>query len=306
MNPIMLENNYWQVGILADTGASIAFGRVRYSGTWLDVMRPTDPAHYNNNSLTASFVMMPWANRVRDGRLTFRGHSYQLQTMADDGAARHGVVREHPWVVERQSATSVRCRFNSADIDSLNFPFRFSALMEYALEDDAFVWRMSLKNEDRVPFPAGFGHHPYFVRLEGEPEPQLVIPCDSHFELTRFMATDVPVSVPSDLDFRTLRSLDERFFDHLYTDRRGDEPARIVYPGWNIHLLMHADPVFQHLLLYAPQGKPFFALEPQTNANDGFNLYEQGIMGSGVFVLDPGAERNGTVRLRYQQGASKS
>ncbi|RMG83249.1 MAG: aldose epimerase, partial [Chloroflexi bacterium] len=38
---ITLQNAHWQVGILPQTGASIAFGRVRYGGTWVDVMRPT-------------------------------------------------------------------------------------------------------------------------------------------------------------------------------------------------------------------------------------------------------------------------
>ena len=64
----VLENEYWQVGILPETGASIAFGRVRRDDTWVDVMRPTDLADYDNPSQCASFVLMPWSNRIRDLR----------------------------------------------------------------------------------------------------------------------------------------------------------------------------------------------------------------------------------------------
>jgi len=47
-----------------------------------------------------------------------------------------------------------------------------------------------------------------------------------------------------------------------------------------------------------PPGKSFFAVEPVSNANDGFNLYEKKIRGSGVFVLEPGEERSATFTLR--------
>ena len=59
-----------------------------------------------------------------------------------------------------------------------------------------------------------------------------------------------------------------------------------------------ADTIYEHLIAYAPPEQPFFAVEPVTNANDGFNLFEQGIAGSGVFVLEPGEQQSGTIRLR--------
>ena len=42
---------------------------------------------------------------------------------------------------------------------------------------------------------------------------------------------------------------------------------------------------FRHLVLYVPPGESFFAVEPVSNANDGFNLFARGIAGSGVRVL---------------------
>jgi aldose 1-epimerase len=38
-------------------------------------------------------------------------------------------------------------------------------------------------------------------------------------------------------------------------------------------------------------------VEPVTNANDGFNLFENGIEGSGVFALAPGEQRGGVFTL---------
>jgi aldose 1-epimerase len=50
-------------------------------------------------------------------------------------------------------------------------------------------------------------------------------------------------------------------------------------------------------VLFVPRGKDFFAVEPVSHANDGFNLLARGVPGSGVQVLEPGAALGGTVRL---------
>ncbi|MBK8137359.1 MAG: hypothetical protein IPK52_16340 [Chloroflexi bacterium] len=88
-----LENEYWKAGILPETGASIAFGRVNSGGAWVDILRPTAPADYGNSSNCSSFIMLPWCNRIGGGRLNFGGKSHQLAVTQDDGTARHGDVR---------------------------------------------------------------------------------------------------------------------------------------------------------------------------------------------------------------------
>jgi aldose 1-epimerase len=61
---------------------------------------------------------------------------------------------------------------------------------------------------------------------------------------------------------------------------------------------MECDPLFEQIILYMPAGQTFYAVEPLTNANDGFNLYDRGVRGSGVFVLEPGEEKAATFVLR--------
>lgn len=290
-----LQNNFWQVGILPQTGAAVAFGRIRLEdGTWRDVLRPTAEANYNNPSKVASFIMLPWCNRIRDGILRFEGREYQLQVAPEDGTARHGVVRYHPWQVDEADDTHIVLSFDSAAHENANFPFHFSALADYRLEGDQFIWRLSLKNEDSQRFPAGFGHHPYFVRAD---DSRVLIPCDEQFELTAYMADAPPVPVESWLDFREMRPLVGEDYNHLLTHRHEGEPIRMRYPSWNVELTMSADPIFQHILLYTLPGDHSYAVEPMTNASDGFNLYERGIAESGVFVVEPGETVGSEVRL---------
>ena len=289
-----LQNAHWQAGILPKTGGSIAFGRMRYSGAWVDIMRPTDESDYDNASNTSSFVMLPWANRIRDGLLRYEGQSWQLKTASGEHA-RHGDVRKRAWQVVDSSETHITLRIQSADFEDFNFPFACSAEVTYRLEDSVFVWEIALTNEDNVVFPAGFGFHPYFVRM-AEPMPMLQVPCDKIFELTDALPDDAPVPVPAEMNFQMLRAVpDDLALDDLYANRDTSKPVRIVYPAWQTELQMHVDDLFKHVILFkAPDGS--LAVEPQTNANDGFTLHDKGLYSDGIFTIEPQKTVRGAIR----------
>lgn len=292
----ILQNKHWQVGILPQTGGSIAFARMRYSGAWVDVMRPTDESDYGNASNTANFLMLPWANRIRDGVLRYQGQSWQLDVQAD-GNARHGDVRKRAWQIIEQSETQIKLKIDSRDFEDFNFPFALSAILDYHLEEEDFVWDVTLTNEDQQDFPAGFGFHPYFQRMSST-MPMLEVPCDKYFILHDALPESAPVDILPELDFRTLRPVQDNFtFDHLLANRDTSKPTRLVYEAWGTEIQMLVDDVYKHVILYsAPDGS--IAVEPQSNANDGFNLHENGIDNAGVFAIKAGESVSGAIRLR--------
>jgi aldose 1-epimerase len=299
-----LENPHWQVGILPETGGSVAFGRIRRDEQWHDVLRPTAEADYGNASACASFIMLPWANRLRDARFSFDGSVYQLQPSSADGTAIHGVARKLPWRVISADRTHIRLLFDTALFEQVNYPFAFSAEAEYRLDGQEFIMTVALRNEAQQAIPVGFGHHPYFLRAPASEDNavQLQLPCDLQYTLTNALADAPPHPIQPASDFRSLRALDNAQHDDLLTGRASaDQPMRIVYPAWSLALDFYADAIFEHVLLFAPVGKPFFALEPQTNANDGFNLRAQGIASAGVIVLEPDETTQGICRLAIQR-----
>lgn len=297
----VLQNDFWQVGILPATGAAIAFGRFRRQGEWVDVLRPTAEADYGNASLCASFLMIPWSNRLRDARFRFDGNEYALAVSSSDGTAIHGDVRRRPWRVENAASTALRLSFSSWLHQNVNFPFRFAAQAQYRLEDRDFVMIITLTNEDSQPMPGGFGHHPYFVHRSDTPV-LLELPYDRQFELVNSLPSGPSVPLAPRVDFRQRRLLGDTVLDDQLSARHGEQPIRIQYPNWGIELVMSSDPLFQHVVVFAPPGKPFYAVEPVTNCNDGFNLFDQGVPETGVFVLQLGESRSGTVRLRLEGG----
>ncbi len=297
----VIENEFWQIGVLPNTGASIAFGRIKRNNHWLGFMRPTPESSYRNAHLTASYVLAPWSNRIRDGCFRFRGNEYRLRTNYEDSTAIHGTANEFPWAVETADRACLVTSFRSDDFYGVNFPWRFSVRVEFRLDGPQFSLNTWLKNEDRTAMPAGFGHHPYFLRaLGGQGDGvQLEIPCAQYFVLENCLPSGGPVPIPSTIDFQKLRPLGTEFIDNALAGRTPGKPIRFVYPEAAITL--HADDIFENMILYAPTEKPYFAVEAVTNANDGFNLYDKGIPGSGVIVLEPGEEAQGAYVFKIER-----
>lgn len=298
---LTLQNASWQVGVLPAAGASVAFGRIADPALgWVDFMRPTDPSDYGVADNTASYVLSPWSNRIRAGLLTFRGRHYQLARWFTDGTAIHGTARAYPWRVVEATETRAVLSFSSQDVFGANFPWNFSTQVTYELDGPRFSTHTTVTNEDDEPFPAGFGHHPYFLRGLGshEDEVLLTIPCSQQFQLEGCMASAPPVPVEDWLDFRVARPLGDRFIDENLTGRAHGEPIVFDYPRSGRRIELVFDEIFGNVVFYVPQeGNNFFAVEPVTNANDGFNLYEAGIEGSGVIVLEPASSASGSYHL---------
>ena len=96
--------------------------------------------------------------------------------------------------------------------------------------------RLTLTNDDSQPFPAGFGHHPYFVR-DPENRVQLQIDCDTYYEMQQAMAVAPAVPLTPRLDFRTLRPLNTDEFNDVYTARTAEAAYRLVYPQVSVAML---------------------------------------------------------------------
>jgi aldose 1-epimerase len=292
---LRIENEYWQVGILPETGGSIAYARIRHGDKWLDFMRPTAEADYAKVSLTASFPLVPWSNRLKDARFSFLGNSYQLESNSKDGTAIHGVGRYNTWKVEDANSAEIILTLDSRTLEKSNFPFAFSSRIVYKLDGRRLLLDTMVSNESDSAFPAGFGHHPYFQRtlLDSSDAASLQLPYTHCFELDNDLAYRAPVLLPKRLDFSAVRPLGDQVFDDCLTGHLPGKPIRFVYPVSGTEIDFGADEQFVCAILYAPEGQSFFAVEPVTNTNDGFNLFEQGVPGTGVFILQAGESRQG-------------
>jgi aldose 1-epimerase len=265
------------------------------------VLRPTAEADFADSSACASFPLVPWSNRIKDATFGFGGRTYTLRANSSDRTAMHGVGRDYPWQVRAADPAQLALKLDTADIgpEGVNFPWPFRARIVYRLDGERFSIEMALRNTGDEPFPAGFGQHPYFMRTLSGPQDraELEIPCAQQFPAENCIPYGPPQPIHPRLDFRRLRTLEQVFIDDNLTGRTPGRPVLIVYPRSNVALSMRMDPIFENIILYSPLRKPYFAVEPVTNANNGFNLLADGVPGSGVVVLEPGQSARGTITL---------
>jgi aldose 1-epimerase len=268
-------------------GSFLNFG-AHVNGEWLDIMRTT-PETFKTSSDTASFLMAPYPNRIRDGVFVFQGRRYELKFPEKHSI--HGDVRNRPWRIEGASARETTLSFRSKDFTDVNYPFAFSATQTFRIVDGNLLVQCVIKNEDTVAMPAGCGYHPYFMRALGGRDENVKLrfsvegayPYVGETPLPEGMAA--PLTAPQ--NFSTQRSLDVSL-DTCFAGWNG--AAEMVWPESKVRVAMHASSNMSHLVLFSPPGKPFFALEPQSQMTDGCNFLARGEKNTGVAVIAPGEE----------------
>ena len=301
MSFVQLESNTWRLWCDPKDGVQWMAAEVKREGSWHAVVpecRPSDLPRAGQSADTplaaASFHMLPYSNRIRDGLFEFQGQSIQLDNAASH--AIHGALRKLPWTVTASDSSSVQCEFHSSEHPSVNWPWPISARIEHRIEGNVLSSTISLTNNGNTDMPAGFGWHPYFVRTVNGSEATLTLPVSGIFPDAAgdCLPDGAPVALPENLDFRTPRQLDAaQRIDVCLSGLAGQ--CVLDWPDGGIKLVMQASDNCRYLVLYNPD-MPHFAVEPVTNANDAFNLSNRSIE-SGTQVLRAGESLTATMSL---------
>ncbi|HJU97829.1 MAG TPA: hypothetical protein VJ644_07635 [Jiangellaceae bacterium] len=109
--------------------------------------------------LWGSFVMAPWAGRIRRGRFTFAGAQHDLPTHLSPPHAIHGTVLNRPCAVVRATETSAVTECSIGD----PWPWPGRIRQTVSLGEDRAEFGVEVHADDE-PFPAAAGWHPWFRR----------------------------------------------------------------------------------------------------------------------------------------------
>nr|WP_254632839.1 aldose 1-epimerase [Deinococcus sp. GbtcB9] len=279
--------------VLPEVGASVLNLR---AASGRPVLRPVGLGSVETSSQCASFTLIPFSNRVRDAKFVFGGREIVLRPNTKDGLAQHGDVRNRPWHAERVGDTHLRCTFDSRDFADVNWPWAFTAGIEYRLHGPHLDMTLTLTNEDASDMPAGMGLHPYFARVQPDlpgVDPTLAVGAELIYDTDeRVLTVGAARELRPDEDYRDPTGVGAREINTTYTAWDG-----VAHLDWGARALtLTADNVYSHLVVFtAPDGS--LALEPVSHATDAFNLAAQGVPGVDLRVLSPGQTLAGTVRL---------
>lgn len=111
-------------------------------------------------------VLVPWPNRLADGRCAFDGDEYELPiTETDKHNAIHGLLRWRNWEAVEQ--TGRRVVMASTLHPMPGYPFHLRTEVAYALDDAGLTVTTTATNLGDGTCPYAGGQHPYLSPGEG-------------------------------------------------------------------------------------------------------------------------------------------
>jgi aldose 1-epimerase len=266
-----------------------------------------NPGHAAGNGTP---ILFPFPNRIRNGRFSFNGRTFQLPATNGPNAI-HGFAMTAAWDVLEHKATSQEAflvgRYqiskHSPEARAL-WPTDAVLQVRYSLAGRRVSMAVTVSNPTGDDLPYGFGIHPYF-RLPFPPGGELtrtrvILAASSYWVLKDFLPTGEVKPVDARLDFRKGQpikglKLDDVLTDLAYEGKRG--LVRLVDVDKKAEFRLTFDTGFRELVVYTPPGKPdVLAVEPYTQTTDAINLEFQGVA-AGLRILRHGHQDTLTITM---------
>jgi aldose 1-epimerase len=239
-------------------------------------------------------LLMPWPNRIRDGRYEFGGVEHQLAlTEPKRHNASHGLARWVAWTLEEHTPQSVSLQYRL--MAQTGYPWTLDLHVAYDLSADGLTVTQTATNTSPAPAPYACGAHPYLTVGPGPVDTwELTVPA-----ATRSLTDDrlLPVGregvAGTPYDFRVSRPLGSTVLNGTFTDlaRDDDGIATTVLrdPTTGHAVALWVDEHVPWLLLYTADDVPAtarrsLAVEPMTADTNAFRS------GQDLVTLEPTGE----------------
>lgn len=250
----------------------------------VDLLRPT-PAGTDDVLETACFPLVPYANRIADGRFTWGGRTGALPgNMAGHPHPLHGDGWRGEWIVDGRDAASAMLEFLP---QASAWPWRYRAAQAVHLSAEGLNLTLSVTNLDDVAGPFGLGFHPYFPDAATA---RMTTTVRGLWQASDDLLPVREVASPR-WDDRPVRS--DELLDHCHTGW-SREAAVSLAPG-RPALRLTASKSLGWLHVYAPPAEDFFCIEPVSHAPNAVNMPDPAA--NGVWSLGPNQTAIAWMRL---------
>ncbi len=129
---------------------------------WLHPMPDTGPFDPEAWPKGGAYPLIPFHNRIRQGRFDFDGKAHEIPCHPSEPNALHGVASRLAW---QGHQTSEDCALMSVDFTpDGRWPFAFRAEQQLKLLPDGLHLDLRLRNTGSHAMPGGLGWHPYIAK----------------------------------------------------------------------------------------------------------------------------------------------
>ena len=236
--------------------------------------------------------LLPWPNRIRDGRYTFDGVEHQLDiTEVPRNVALHGLAVHVPWKLVSQTDDSVV-------LEAIIYPQRgwdglLKATIKHALTEEGLEVEVTAENIGDERLPYGYGAHPYVAADLSTTV--LRTPFRKELLVDERLLPRAVSAVTEEHDFRDPRPLDDTTFDTAFVDPEGAWEVAVTTDRHTV--TFWADDTMKWGQIFTNPTRTGIAVEPMTCGPDAFN---EGPTSAGVIVLEPGESTSCTWGIRVE------
>ncbi len=205
--------------------------------------------------------LVPWPNRLHDGRYTFDGaeHELPLDERAKSNAL-HGLARYLSWTPV--DVADERVTMAVTIWPRPQWPFTLSVSVEYVLGPDGLVVTTTAENSGAGDAPYACGWHPYLTVGTAR-----IDEAELHLAARTYLPTDadqIPTGrvevAGTDHDFRSARPIGDVVIDHAYADlaRDADGLGRLTLrnPADGREVDLWADGAYDYLEVFTGETVP--------------------------------------------------
>ncbi|MEO8133112.1 MAG: aldose 1-epimerase [Betaproteobacteria bacterium] len=295
---VTLTSPRFVAGVSPQLGGSLVYFGLVDDGTCIphDFVRPASARAWAQLAarLTSGYPLVPYSNRIGDGRFTFDGRSHALSSNSPVSAhPLHGIgwLREWSVVSSAPDRLILVCAHLPTGRADAQWPWAFTATQTFALDDTALTWTLVLTNDDAETMPAGIGLHQFVPKT---PRMELHCATKAVWRNDKRMLPVERMKVPAEWDFNARRPVGELTVDNCFAG--WSREALLVWPerGWSLRLA--ASDVFGHMIAFTSPERDSIAIEPVSHANNAVNLAATRA-DTGLVRLAPGESLSGSLTM---------
>lgn len=234
-------------------------------------------------------LLLPWPNRIADGRYRFGGRELQLPlSEVGRGHASHGLVRWAAWRPVERGGDAVTLAYRL--MAQPGYPWTLDLTARYEVGSGGLSVTVAATNRSSTTAPFAAGAHPYLTVGAGPvDEWELTVPAATALRTDeRKIPTESVEVAGGPLDVRGGERLGDRVLDTAYTDldRDADGRATVTLRGPDGGVGLWMDDAYRWVQVYSaddlPQPRMALAVEPMTAPPDAFNS------DTDVIAVEPG------------------
>jgi aldose 1-epimerase len=232
-------------------------------------------------------LLLPWPNRIQDGKYTFAGQELQL-ALTEPGRhhAIHGLVRWANWMATVNDGD--RVVMEHVLHPQPGYPFTLGLSVEYRLGAGGLSVETTATNLGSHPCPYGAGAHPYLtVGTEQVDDVVLTLPASEYIVADeRGIPRERRLTVRSPFRFFQTMRIGELELDTAFGGLTGNE-AVIASPDGQRRVRLWWDDAHQWVMVFTgdtldpSRRRRSVAVEPMTCPPNAF------VSGEGLRVLEP-------------------